>query len=96
VLVDYRVHQLKFHCKLAHVRLLGVLFAEQVSSTSRVLHDCIVSVTLPAKWLCDRGFNESLELARHVGRHLWLSADYRVAGHIRHTDPKMALLAKLR
>lgn len=93
---DYLIHQLKFHGRLVHARSLGCLFAAHVLSQSGELPDCIVPVPLHTRRLRSRGYNQALELARHIGRRLQVPVDHRAVRRVRHTDPQMELPAKLR
>ncbi len=94
--VSYLVHQLKFHGKLSHARLLVCLLAEHLLAILSDLPEFIVQVPLHPKRVRERGFNQALELARHVGRRLEVPVDRACARRIRHTDPQTDLSAKLR
>jgi ComF family protein len=94
--VDHLIHQLKFHGQLVHARLLGSLLAEHITACARPRLDYIIPVPLHPRRLCSRGYNQALELARHVGRRLEVSVNHRAARRIRHTDPQMELPAKSR
>lgn len=62
---DVLVQALKFRSELALAPFLGNLLSESVASKDV---DCIVPVPLSAKRLRSRGYNQALELARHVAR----------------------------
>lgn len=94
--VDYLIHQLKFHGRLAHARLLGHLLAEHLVDRSNARPECIVPVPLHPRRTRGRGFNQALELAHHIGRRLRVPVDHKCARRLRHTDPQMELPAKAR
>ncbi|MGI8740548.1 MAG: ComF family protein [Gammaproteobacteria bacterium] len=94
--VNHLIHQLKFHGRLSHARLLGQLLAKHLSARSGVPPECIVPVPLHPRRIRERGFNQALELARHVGRRLRVPVDFKSARRIRHTDTQTDLPAKAR
>jgi predicted amidophosphoribosyltransferase len=83
-----------FHDKLTHARLLGCLLAEHLSAKSILLPECIITMPLHARRVRSRGYNQVLELTRHIGRHLRVPVDHRRVRRIRHTDPQTELSAK--
>jgi ComF family protein len=62
---DALVQALKFRGELALAPLLGALLAARVG---RARVDCVVPVPLSAERLRRRGYNQAVEIARHVGR----------------------------
>ena len=62
---DVLVQALKFRGELALAPFLGGLFSKCVSVKSV---DCVIPVPLSAERLRARGYNQSLEIARHVAR----------------------------
>ncbi len=85
------VHQLKFEDKLANARLLGLMLATAVTAGPRELPDCIVPVPLHRKRMRRRGFNQSLELARVVGRVCGIPVDRRSILRVRDTQSQTHL-----
>ena len=71
---DVLVHALKFRGELALAPFLGKLILEKISG-ERV--DCIIPVPLSAARLRERGYNQSVEIARHLGGRLELDACLR-------------------
>ena len=61
---DALVHSLKFHSELSLAPLLGQFIVEKVSTARRV--DFLVPVPLSVNRMRERGFNQALEIARHV------------------------------
>ncbi|MEW6690166.1 MAG: ComF family protein [Pseudomonadota bacterium] len=62
---DVLIQALKFRSELALAPFLGGLFSECLP---RENVDCIVPVPLSSRRLAERGFNQALEIARHVAR----------------------------
>lgn len=94
--VDVLITRLKFGGRLACARLLGELFAAALAERGNPPPDGIVPVPLHPRRLRERGFNQSLELARTAARHfgipLWIDGLRRV----RHTVPQIQLDARQR
>jgi ComF family protein len=61
---DALVHALKFRGELALAPLLGKLLLEKASARGV---DCLVPVPLSTQRLRERGYNQALEIARHLG-----------------------------
>jgi ComF family protein len=61
---DALVHALKFRGELALAPLLGKLLLEKISSRSV---DCVIPVPLSGRRLRERGYNQAVEIARHLG-----------------------------
>jgi ComF family protein len=90
------VHQLKFNEKLVCSRLLGDMLAAAVRQHVAVLPDCIVPVPLYKKRLKQRGFNQSIELARPVARAFKLPLETRSVMRSRDTPSQTGLDKKQR
>lgn len=71
---DVLVHALKFRGELALAPYLAGLILEKISPRDV---DCIVPVPLSAERLRERGYNQSAEIARHLGGKLELDACVR-------------------
>ncbi len=68
--VDRLIQDLKYHRRLALARVLGRRLADCLTARGTSLPDVIVPVPLHAARLRERGYNQSLELARVVARQL--------------------------
>ena len=90
------IHQLKFQEKLAYSRLLGALLADAIDRSAAELPDCILPVPLYKKRLRQRGFNQSLELARPVARVLNMPVDVQSVIRVRDTHAQTGLDKKQR
>jgi ComF family protein len=67
------IHQLKFGEKISHARSIGevlLAFFENALLAKHGLPDCIVPVPLHAKRLRERGYNQSIEIARVMAKSL--------------------------
>jgi len=85
------IHQLKFEDKLANARLLGHMLAAAVLRDNRALPDCIVPVPLHRQRMRRRGYNQSLELARVVGRVCSIPVDRQSVVRVRDTQSQTGL-----
>ena len=94
--VDRLIQQLKFHGKLSNARLLGNLMADCLLQWRVDLPECIIPVPLHLRRLQARGFNQSLELGRFIGRRLNIPIDAQSVTRIKHTRPQMELPLKVR
>lgn len=85
--VDYLVQQLKFGKKLLYASVLGGLMAEHFAShyQTRLLPQCILPVPLHRKRLKERGFNQSLELARPIAKKLNIPLEPFLYQRVRNT-----------
>ena len=96
--VIWFIQQLKFNDRLTHARLLGDLLAasdcvEGISSDEAV---CILPVPLFKKRLRQRGFNQSIELARALSKKMRWPIDLNAVQRVRETVSQTGLDAKAR
>ncbi|OGA41558.1 MAG: hypothetical protein A3G28_01485 [Betaproteobacteria bacterium RIFCSPLOWO2_12_FULL_68_19] len=63
---DALVHALKFRGELALAPLLAALLRERIPAQERI--DCVIPVPLSRQRLKERGYNQAVEIARHIGR----------------------------
>ena len=90
------IHALKFNQKLACSRLLGTLLADAVARQADALPDCILPVPLHRRRLRERGYNQSIELARPVASAFGIPIDVRSVERVRNTDAQARLDRKRR
>ena len=90
------IQQLKFNEKLAYSRLLGSMLADAIDKNAAKLPECILPVPLYKKRLRQRGFNQSLELARPVARVLNMPVDVQSVIRVRDTHAQTGLDKKQR
>lgn len=85
------VQQLKFNQKLAVSRLLGQMLLQKIVEQQIVQPECIVPVPLYRRRLRQRGFNQSIELARPLAKALGIPIDTRSVVRARDTRPQTGL-----
>lgn len=90
------ITDLKFNQKLAPARLFGRLLADELRGNNIPLPEVLIPVPLHPKRIHERGYNQSLELARIVGKILNLPVDYQLCQRTRHTQPQTGLDATAR
>ena len=90
--LDKMVQALKFHGQLTLVRLLAHKLAQRVE----IFPDYIVAMPLHPARLRERGFNQSLELARQVAQILEVPLLNNACQRVRDTPPQSALTWKER
>jgi len=87
--VDVLITRFKFRSKLQLAATFATLVAERVRSDP--LPDVIVPVPLHPIRVRERGFNQSLELARALSRQLSVPLSKRALTRTRHTQPQTNL-----
>jgi ComF family protein len=81
--IRYLILQLKFHRHYPSARLLGGLMADYLQKTAE-LPEYIIPVPLHKNRYCERGFNQSIEIARILSKKLNVPLD--IHSCIRHRD----------
>ena len=96
--VIWLIQQLKFNEKLVHARLLGGLIAEStcVTKIAELEDVCILPVPLHKKRLSQRGFNQSIELARALSKKTGWPMELKSVERVRDTSAQTGLDAKER
>ncbi|MGH8282488.1 MAG: ComF family protein [Gammaproteobacteria bacterium] len=79
------MQRFKFNGDLATGRLLGELLADYLAASEAAKPDLLIPVPLHATRLKERGFNQALELARPVARHLRLPMDWELCTRNKNT-----------
>ncbi len=93
--ISYLIRQLKFANSYKNARLLGMLLATHISQTAQ-LPDCLLPVPLHPRRYRERGFNQSIEIARHLSRQLDIPLDLHSCIRSRDTGHQTSLPAKQR
>lgn len=88
--IRYLIIQLKFHNHYPSARLLGGLLADYVKQTAE-LPDCIIPVPLHKNRYRERGFNQSIEIARVVAKNLSVPLDLNSCQRHRDTAHQVGL-----
>jgi ComF family protein len=89
------IQQLKFNDRLSHARLLGNMLAQKIQYCDE-LPQCIIPVPLFNKRLRQRGFNQSVELAKPVAQKTGLPLELNLVERVRPTESQTGLDAKQR
>ena len=90
------VHQLKFNEKLNIARLLGELLSDGIHISSVELPEVIIPIPLSGKRLRQRGFNQSIEIARPLARRWGIPLDTDSVVRTRDTPSQTGLDRKQR
>jgi ComF family protein len=91
------VHRFKYHGSVQLDRPLGTLLAQRMEqSESPICPDLIIPVPLHLNRLRQRGYNQSLLLARQLGRRWQVPVAGRLLVRTRATPPQQGLTATIR
>ncbi len=93
--LKFVITQLKFQHRYSHARLLGTLLAKQLMKNTE-LPECLIPVPLHPKRYQERGFNQSIEISRHLSRQLSIPMDIKSCIRHRDTAHQTDLAAKQR
>lgn len=85
------VAAMKFNGRLNHARLLGQLLADAARALATPWPQVLVPVPLHRQRLAVRGFNQSTEIGRVVGRALELPLDTSAVRRVLATPPQVGL-----
>lgn len=91
--------RLKFHRQLLPARVLGELMSERIRTAwyrEKSLPEAIIPVPLHPKRMTERGYNQTVELARPVGKSLGLPLWLNAVARVRPTLPQTSLSAAAR
>ncbi|MEE8482794.1 MAG: ComF family protein [Acidiferrobacterales bacterium] len=90
------IHDLKYNKKLYLARTLGELLAKSVANETSIGPDILFPVPLHRARLRQRGYNQSLEIAKPVSQHLGIAIDFNLVSRIKNTEPQTNLKPKHR
>jgi len=93
--IRHLIRSLKFNADFKNARLLGLLLAEHLYQTAEK-PDCLLPVPLHNARYRQRGFNQSIEIARNVARELDIQLDITSCRRHRDTPHQTGLAAKQR
>ncbi|MBT2969825.1 MAG: ComF family protein [Candidatus Thiodiazotropha sp. (ex Ctena orbiculata)] len=93
--VNRLIGMLKFHNRLHLVEPLAGLLIERLGEDYD-RPDLLIPVPLHPVRLRERGFNQSVEIARVLARRCGLSHDWRLCRRIKHTPPQAELKREAR
>lgn len=89
--VDRLIQHLKYHRQLSLARVLGRLLTEHLRTGTIPWPDMLVPVPLHRTRLRERGYNQSLELARVIAQQLGLPLATRAVRRVRATSSQTTL-----
>lgn len=92
------IAELKFQQRLLYATILGSLLVEHIRLTYQKEHfpHLIIPVPLHKKRLCQRGFNQVMEIARPINKKLKIPIDYKSCLRVRNTLSQSELPANQR
>ena len=93
--VDQMVHMLKFQHRLAVAPVMGKLLY-QTMTARHIQPDLLVAVPLGQKRLIERGFNQSHEIARTLGKLLKIAPQRSLLHRIRETERQSDIVLQAR
>lgn len=96
--IDKLITGIKFSGKLVYAKVLGELFAKNIllSLTEDNKPDYLIPMPLHQKRLCERGFNQALELARPIAKYLQIPIDFQSCIRSRNTIAQTLIPAETR
>lgn len=90
--LDHLVRGMKYQGAVAQGRVLSELLARRIQATrTAALPDLIVPVPLAQRRFRERGYNQAIELARHVGKRLKIPIRADLVVRTRETREQAAL-----
>ncbi len=92
--IDKLIIAAKFHQNLAVLNLLGYLMAQHLTIENRP--DVLIPVPLHSKRLRERGYNQSLELAKRIKKKTGIPLAYKTCKRIKETLPQTSLSTQQR
>ena len=93
--IRYLIARLKFGNQYKNARLLGSLLADHIAKTAE-LPDCVLPIPLHVNRYRERGFNQSIEIARHLSKQLAVPVDLHSCIRNRDTVHQTGLPAEQR
>jgi ComF family protein len=94
--VDQWIWKFKFRNDLVSGKLLADLFLKKLLESRTAMPEILVPVPLHSSRVRQRGFNQSLWLARHIGKQLGIPVDSRSVRRRLKTPPQHELNIKKR
>jgi predicted amidophosphoribosyltransferase len=95
-IIRYLIAQLKFNRTYKYSRLLGQLLAEYIQKEADCLPNLIIPIPLHSKRYRQRGFNQTLEIAKIVAHDLAIPLDSSCCLRQKNTEKQSTLTGKQR
>lgn len=92
----YLITGLKFAARFQNARLLGQLSGIALSQDKQSLPDCLLPMPLHPSRYRQRGFNQSIEIARTLSKQLRIPLDLASCQRVKNTPQQTQLSAKQR
>ena len=89
--LDRMIQQLKYRNELSVGRVFAHCFAEQLAAVRVALPDVLIPVPLGARRFRGRGFNQAIELARHLSKLTGVEVRTDLVVRVRETAEQAAL-----
>jgi len=89
--VSGHIQALKYHRQLRYATALAAMICARAWKDPRPPPQALIPVPLHRRRLRQRGFNQSLEIARRVGAELGIEVRHSLLERVRHTAPQTAL-----
>jgi len=89
--LDFLLQQMKFHRRLELTALLAGFIAEEVARREGPLPQLLLPVPMHRRRLRQRGYNQAVELARHLSRQFGIPFERYGGRRVRHTVAQTAL-----
>ena len=90
------IHDLKFHARIEIAGFLGSRMAQAAVEYGLLMPQCLVPVPLHKSRVAERGYNQSLEIARTAGSLLDIPVRYDFCCRIINTPPQSTITAAAR
>ncbi len=90
------IPQFKFNKRFDYGKLIAELFCQSTEKVKLDLPELLIPVPLYKKRIMSRGFNQSLELAKIIGKEYKIEVSGNAVKRIRNTRAQMQLTAKQR
>lgn len=94
--IPFIVTQLKYHQHVYHARLIALLMLQSLMTQHNNLPNLLIPIPLHPKRYRERGFNQALEIARHLSKALDIELAYSQCIRSRDTPHQTRLDAKQR
>jgi len=94
--IRYLINQLKFKKSYKNSRLLGLLLTEFLLEKQVTLPNCLIPVPLHPSRYRQRGYNQTLEVAKVISKELCIPIDYTSCIRTQNTPHQISLNSKQR
>mgnify|MGYP001221451693 CR=1 FL=1 len=90
------IHDLKFHARIEIAGFLGCRMAQTAAEQALPMPQCLVPVPLHNSRVAERGYNQSLEIARAAGAMLGIPVTHDLCCRVVNTPAQSTVLAAAR